>query len=100
MSGRPGQATSSISGAGVTAPVRDAVVTGNCVLLRQKVIDPVGDSRPDADIERDLAQRLGLGEWFTETAEDIVRGQIDGARDPAFAGITYERLVAEVQTPG
>jgi len=64
------------------------------VLLRQKVIDPVGDSRPDADIERDLAVRLGLGEWFTETAEDIVRGQIDGARDPAFAGITFEKLVA------
>jgi anaerobic selenocysteine-containing dehydrogenase len=77
-----------------TAPVRDAVVTGNSVLLRQKVIDPVGDSRPDADIERDLAQRLGLGEWFAETADEIVRGQIDGARDPAFAGITYERLIA------
>lgn len=77
-----------------TAPVRDAVVTGNSVLLRQKVIDPVGDSRPDADIECDLARRLGLGEWFTETTDQIVRGQIDGARDSAFAGITYERLVA------
>ena len=77
-----------------TVPVRDAVVTGNSVLLRQKVIDPVGDSRPDADIERDLAQRLGLGEWFAETTDEIVRGQVDGSPDPAFAGISYENLVA------
>ena len=76
-----------------TSPVRDAVVVGNSVLLRQKVIDPVGESRPDVDIERDLAERMGLGEWFAATPEDTVRMQVDGASGPAFANVTYERLV-------
>ena len=76
-----------------TSPVRDAIVVGNSVLLRQKVIDPVAQSRPDADIERDLAGRLGLGEWFADTPEDIVRAQIDASPDPAFVGVTYDRLL-------
>jgi molybdopterin-containing oxidoreductase family molybdopterin binding subunit len=77
-----------------TSTVRDAVLVGNSVLLRQKVIDPVGLSRPDADIERDLAQRLGLGAWFEETPEHVVRRQIDGSPDPALAGVTFDQLVA------
>jgi len=77
-----------------TAPVRDVVTSRNCVLVRQKVIDPVGQSRPDADIERDLGERLGLGEWFADTPEDIVRSMIETSPDPAFAGVTYERVMA------
>jgi molybdopterin-containing oxidoreductase family molybdopterin binding subunit len=76
------------------SPVRDAAIVGNSVLLRRKVLDPVGLSKPDVEIERELAERLGLGEWFRESPEDIVRRQIDGSRDPAFAGVDYDRLLA------
>ncbi|MGD9714890.1 MAG: molybdopterin-dependent oxidoreductase, partial [Thermomicrobiales bacterium] len=75
-----------------TSPVRDAVTFGNSVFLRPKVIDPVGQSRPDFDIERDLGRRFGLGAYFEDTSEDIVRQQIDGASHPAFKHITYDRL--------
>ncbi|WP_329609601.1 molybdopterin-dependent oxidoreductase [Mesorhizobium muleiense] len=72
---------------------RDALVFGNSIYLRPKVIDPVGEARTDFEIERDLARRFGLGEWFRESSEDVVRGQIDGARDPAFDNITYDQVV-------
>jgi molybdopterin-containing oxidoreductase family molybdopterin binding subunit len=75
-------------------PVRDAVVSGNCVMLRQPVIPPVGESRPDAEIEKALAERLGLGDWFSDSAEEIVRRQIDGSDDPAMAGVDYAALRA------
>ncbi|MET0146959.1 MAG: molybdopterin-dependent oxidoreductase [Ilumatobacteraceae bacterium] len=77
-----------------TSPVRDVVTSRNSVLVRRKVIDPVGGSRPDADIERDLAQRLGLGEWFTDSPEDVVRSMIDESPDPALAGVTYDDVMA------
>ncbi len=76
-----------------TSSTRDAVVFGNSVYLRSRVIAPVGQSRPDFEIERDLARRFGLGEWFEDTAEDYVRLQIDGSVDSAFAGVTYDQVV-------
>lgn len=78
-----------------TEPVRDVVVTRNCILLRQPVIAPVGQSRSDADIEKDLAQRLGLGEWFQDTAEDIARQQIEGSDDHALEGVTLDKLLTQ-----
>jgi len=77
-----------------TEPVRDVAVAGNSVMLRQTVIPPVGDSRPDSDIEKALAQRLGLGGYFEDSIQDIVRTLIDGAQDPAMSGITLDGLLA------
>lgn len=74
-------------------PVRDAVVFGNSIYLRSKVIDPVGESRPDFEIERDLAARFGLSEWYGDDAEAVVRMQIDGSSDPAFDNICYDEIV-------
>ena len=74
--------------------VRDVAMAGNSVMLRQPVIPPVGDSRPDNEIEKALAERLGLGEYFEATCEDMVRGQIDGSTDPAMQGITFDGLLA------
>ena len=70
-------------------------MAGNSVMLRQPVIPPVGDSRPDSDIEKALAERLGLGEYFEASCEDMVRAQIDGSTDPAMRGITFDGLLAE-----
>lgn len=74
--------------------VRDVAIAGNSVMLRQPVIPPVGDSRPDSDIERALAERLGLGEYFEASPEEAARAQIDGSTDPAMQGITLEGLLA------
>lgn len=76
-----------------TSPTRDALVFGNSIYLRTKVIDPVGEARTDFEIERDLANRFGLGEWFQGTSEDVVRRQIDGARDRAFSNVSYDKVV-------
>lgn len=74
--------------------VRDVAMAGNSVMLRQPVIPPVGDSRPDSEIEKALAERLGLGEHFKASCEDLVRAQIDGSTDPAMQGITFHGLLA------
>ena len=59
------------------------------VQLRPPVVDPLGKSRPDADIVFDLAQRLGLGEHFWD-------GDIDAAYRYQLApsGLTLEALRA------
>lgn len=75
-------------------PVRDVLVTRNSVLLREKVIDPLWESRPDADIERDLATRLGFGEYYTASAEEMAQAAVEGSSSPRMAGLTYERLRA------
>ena len=73
--------------------MRDAVVTGNSVLLRQKVIDPVGDSRPDADIERDLHVAAWPGRMVRSRPPRTSCAARSMARaDPAFAGITYQKI--------
>ena len=74
--------------------VRDVAMAGNSVMLRRPVIPPVGDSRPDSEIEKALAERLGLGEYFEASCEDMVRAQIDGSTDPAMQGITFDGLLA------
>lgn len=37
---------------------------GGVVALRQKVIEPIGESRPVFEVEYELAQRLGLAEFY------------------------------------
>ena len=74
--------------------VRDVAIAGNSVMLRRPVIPPVGDSRPDSEIEQALAERLGLGDYFKASPEDMVRAQIDGSTDPAMQGITFDGLLA------
>ena len=65
----------------------------NCIpyaMLRKKIIDPVGESRPDWKIWTDLATRLGYGEFFPwKTEEEIV----DFFLKPS--GLTREQLETE-----
>ena len=47
----------------------------NCepyAMLRKKVIEPLGESRPDWWIWTELAKRMGLGEYFTWTSDEEV----------------------------
>src|SRR6185295_13874401 len=56
--------------------VRDVVTAGNAVHVRSVVIPPVGDSLPDMEIERRLAERLGFGSYFDESTEQRIDRQL------------------------
>jgi formate dehydrogenase alpha subunit len=56
----------------------------------RKAIEPIGDSKPDWLIVRELAQRMG-GEGFGyESVQDIMKEISE--LTPSYAGISYERL--------
>ncbi|GMV85730.1 MAG: hypothetical protein AMXMBFR80_15850 [Dehalococcoidia bacterium] len=73
----------------------DIMSNRNAVILKRKVIDPLWESKSDAQIERELAERLGWGEYFQEKPDDVIRSQIEGSQDPRMEGITFEKVVAD-----
>jgi formate dehydrogenase major subunit len=54
-----------------------------------QVLEPLGDSKPDWEIIRDIANRLGAG-WDYTHPSDIMDEAAQLA--PLFAGVSYERL--------
>ena len=64
--------------------------TDRRVLRVRKALEPLGDSRPDWIIIRDLAQRMGAKGFDYSSPQDIME---EMARlTPSYAGISYERL--------
>lgn len=62
--------------------------------LNQPAIAPAGDARPNTEIFRLLAQRLGLTDpLLARSDEELIRGLLD-SRHPWLDGITFESLVA------
>jgi cysteine desulfurase NifS len=64
--------------------------------IREKVIEPVGEARNDYLILTELAERLGYGEKYPRTEEDLLRYVLEGS------GFTLEEVQAaggEVQIP-
>ncbi|MFC1904331.1 molybdopterin-dependent oxidoreductase [Chloroflexota bacterium] len=61
------------------------------LLYRNKVVEPMGESKPDFEIWKGLAQRLGLGQYFEGTAEAQIRQFLDAPNYQA-QGITFEKL--------
>jgi anaerobic selenocysteine-containing dehydrogenase len=59
---------------------------GNAIRLREQMIAPVGDSRPCYAILTELAQRLGYGDSFPATEEDLLERVLSGT------GITRKDL--------
>ena len=59
---------------------------GNAIRLREKMIEPVGDSRPDFTILTGLADRLGYGHRFPATETDLLDKVLCGT------GITRQDL--------
>jgi anaerobic selenocysteine-containing dehydrogenase len=45
---------------------------GASLRWREKMIDPVGEARPDYQIIAELARRLGYGERYPQTPEDVL----------------------------
>lgn len=55
------------------------MVYGPIFRLREKLIEPVGEARNDYLIMAQLAQRLGYGERYPQTEEDLVRFALAGS---------------------
>ncbi len=54
-------------------------VYGNIFRLREKLIKPVGEARNDYLIMAELAERLGYGELYPQTEEEMIRFALDGS---------------------
>lgn len=63
------------------------------ILLQQKVIDPLFESKSDFQIEKELAQRFGVDQYLPETPEDYTRALLNSS-EPVMQGITVENLLA------
>jgi cysteine desulfurase NifS len=59
--------------------IESYMVYGPIFRLREKLIDPVGESRNDYLIMAELADRLGYGNLFPQTEEDLLRFVLDGS---------------------
>jgi anaerobic selenocysteine-containing dehydrogenase len=59
---------------------------GNAIRIREKMIDPVGESKPCFTILTELAERLGYGERFPATEMDLLDKVLKGT------GITRAEL--------
>ncbi len=69
---------------------------GHYVLaLNRPAIAPLGESKPDTEIFRLLAEGLGLKHpAFQDSDEDLIRQALD-VDHPWMEGVTFERLMAE-----
>lgn len=59
--------------------------------LQQKVIEPIEDCRPELEIVRGVAERLGFGQYFQEDEDGFIELLI-GWDHPSMAGVTLEKL--------
>jgi molybdopterin guanine dinucleotide-containing S/N-oxide reductase-like protein len=65
------------------------------VQLNEPAIPPLGEARPNVDVFRALAEKMGFDDpAFRDRDEDLVR-QALSSKNPVMAGITYERLKEE-----
>jgi len=55
------------------------MVYGPLFRIREKVIEPLGESRPGFFIMAELARRLGYGHLYPQTEEELLRHALDGS---------------------
>jgi cysteine desulfurase NifS len=55
------------------------MVYGPIFRLREKLIEPVGEARNDYLIMAELARRLGYGDRFPQSEEEVIRFALDGS---------------------
>ncbi|MGL4651714.1 MAG: molybdopterin-containing oxidoreductase family protein, partial [Caldilineaceae bacterium] len=64
--------------------------------LNRPAIAPLGEALPNSEIFRRLAAALGYDDpCFAESDEQMLRNLVAAQSHPRFAGITWERLMAE-----
>ncbi|MDR1183663.1 MAG: molybdopterin-dependent oxidoreductase [Coriobacteriales bacterium] len=89
----------------VTTFEREEIVasSGDCMVLLEAAIEPVGESRWQYDVWCEIGQRMGFGEYFDKDYEGWNRLRLENLRDPSVVNvsppITYERLKQEKIIP-
>lgn len=63
----------------------------NYLQLQQKVIEPLYESKSDLEIVASLAKKMGMDDFLTESAEELVARLLDSGH-PSMEGITLEKL--------
>jgi anaerobic selenocysteine-containing dehydrogenase len=63
--------------------------------LAEPVVDPVGESRSNWQVVRQLARAMGLSDSHFSKDEPALVREVLASGDPSVAGITYERLKEE-----
>jgi len=63
----------------------------NYFQLQNKVIEPLYECKPDQEILKELARKMGLGDHFEKSAEQVIELLLSSGY-PVEAGITLERL--------
>ena len=66
---------------------RSYMVYGPVFRIREQLIEPLGQSRPDYRIMTELAQRLGYGHLYPQGDEALLRHVLDGS------GFSYEQVM-------
>jgi len=66
---------------------RSYMVYGPLFRIREPLIEPLGQSRPDYRIMTELAQRLGYGHLYPQGDEALLRHVLDGS------GFSYEQVM-------
>ncbi|WP_018306532.1 molybdopterin-dependent oxidoreductase [Desulfitobacterium hafniense] len=61
------------------------------VMLQQKILDPLFESKSDFEIERLLAEKLGVAQYLPKSPEEYQKARLVSP-DPALKGITLEAL--------
>jgi molybdopterin-containing oxidoreductase family molybdopterin binding subunit len=65
----------------------------NHVTIRQRVIDPLFESKSDFYAERAIVEAIGLSNLLPKTCEEYVRYQLDTTDDLKMDGITLDSLL-------
>jgi anaerobic selenocysteine-containing dehydrogenase len=61
--------------------------------LTQPAIKPLGESKSNQDLFRDLAKYMGYKDkCFKESDESMIKNMIDPKHNPLFTGVTFEKL--------
>jgi cysteine desulfurase NifS len=63
------------------------MVYGPVFRVREKMIEPLGESRPDYKIMSELAEKLGYGHLYPQGEEEVLRHVLKGS------GFTYEQVM-------
>lgn len=64
----------------------------NHVLLRERVLDPLFESKTDFALQNAIAEKLGYAKYMPSSAEELVRFSIEESDDPKLGGLTLEQL--------
>jgi molybdopterin-containing oxidoreductase family molybdopterin binding subunit len=73
---------------------KDDLVAGMFLQLQRKAVEPEGESKADFDIFAELAERMGLREYFDRSPDEYLRAMFE-TDHPLLQGITLERLRRE-----